>query len=53
MGRFWVEMFCSDAWTLGQWVTVQWIAIGSGTIEGMGLVARILAGSVDSVHEHL
>ena len=40
LGRFWVEMFRPDAWTLGQLATAQWIAIGCVAIGCLGLLVR-------------
>ena len=40
LGRFWVEMFRPDAWTMGQLATAQWIAIGCVIVGILGLILR-------------
>lgn len=42
LGRFWVEMFRPDAWTLGQFATAQWIAMGCVVVGSLGLLVRHL-----------
>jgi phosphatidylglycerol---prolipoprotein diacylglyceryl transferase len=37
LGRFWVELFRPDAWTIGNLPTAQWIAIGSIAISAIML----------------
>ncbi|MCX6046367.1 MAG: prolipoprotein diacylglyceryl transferase [Chloroflexi bacterium] len=45
LGRFWVEMFRPDAWTLGQLATAQWIAIGCIVVGILGLIVRHIGWS--------
>lgn len=40
LGRFWVEMFRPDAWTMGSLATAQWIAIISIVVSGALLAWR-------------
>lgn len=40
LGRFWVEMFRPDAWTIGSLATAQWFAIGAVAIGIVGLLWR-------------
>ena len=40
LGRFWVESFRPDAWTLGSLATAQWIALGSIAVGLFGLLWR-------------
>lgn len=40
LGRFFVEFFRPDAWTMGQLATAQWIALGSMLSAGTVLVLR-------------
>lgn len=40
LGRFWVEMFRPDAWTIGSLATAQWFAIGAVAIGVAGLLWR-------------
>lgn len=40
LGRFWVEMFRPDAWTLGTLATAQWIGLGSIVISSILLFLR-------------
>lgn len=40
LGRFWVEMFRPDAWTIGSLATAQWFAIGAIAIGVAGLLWR-------------
>jgi phosphatidylglycerol:prolipoprotein diacylglycerol transferase len=40
MGRFWVEMFRPDAWTMGTLATAQWVALGIIAISIAGLAWR-------------
>ena len=40
LGRFWVEMFRPDAWTIGSLATAQWIALISMAIGVIGLLWR-------------
>jgi phosphatidylglycerol:prolipoprotein diacylglycerol transferase len=40
LGRFFVEFFRPDAWTMGTLATAQWIALGSIAISGTILVLR-------------
>ena len=40
LGRFWVESFRPDAWTLGSLATAQWIALGSISVGLLGLLWR-------------
>lgn len=42
MGRFIVEFFRPDAWTMGQLATAQWIALGLMTLSAVTLVLRHL-----------
>jgi phosphatidylglycerol:prolipoprotein diacylglycerol transferase len=40
LGRFWVELFRPDAWTMGALATAQWIAIISITVSVVLLIVR-------------
>lgn len=40
LGRFWVEMFRPDAWTMGALATAQWVALISIAIGVLGLIWR-------------
>jgi phosphatidylglycerol:prolipoprotein diacylglycerol transferase len=40
VGRFWVEMFRPDAWTIGSLATAQWIALISVVLSVAGLIWR-------------
>ena len=40
MGRFWVEAFRPDAWTMGTLATAQWIALGLIALGVVGLIWR-------------
>ena len=40
MGRFWVEAFRPDAWTMGTLATAQWIALGLIAVGVVGLIWR-------------
>jgi phosphatidylglycerol---prolipoprotein diacylglyceryl transferase len=42
LGRFWIEFFRPDAWTMGKLATAQWIAIGMILVAGATLVLRHL-----------
>jgi phosphatidylglycerol:prolipoprotein diacylglycerol transferase len=40
LGRFWIEFFRPDAWTIGTLATAQWIAIGMVVLSTAILVLR-------------
>ncbi len=47
MGRFWVEMFRPDAWTMGALATAQWIAIISVVLATALLIWRHVGWSAE------
>ena len=47
LGRFWVEMFRPDAWTIGSLPTAQWIAIGCIVVSVIMLFLRHRNWSAD------
>lgn len=42
LGRFWVEMFRPDAWTIGSLATAQWVAVGAVILGIVILIVRHL-----------